>query len=595
MKKVAFILFFVLAAIANLYSQGFMQRSFHDTAKKILKESYQVKDTVRNIVHGLYSSYHLNGNVESKGQFTNDETTGVWEFYYETGNLKMRGMLSKGTSYGFWEYFFEGGAKSMEGTIYGKNKEGEWKLFFENGQVREIGEYKSSMRHGQWKSYYEDGLLKGEIEYAEDYGRYIEYNHAGKVVGEGPKMGTQQVGHWRYFNADGLLQSEGDYIDSKRNGEWVNYFPTGEVSSRGIYENGEPNGKWEYFFENGTVSASGEYLGGQKNGYWNSFTDNGLLMSEATYAMGTGEYREYFKSGKLKVRGSIVNNKKHGPWEFYFEGGQVEGKCDFVEGKGIYYGYYPGGARQTKGTIDTNRKTGTWEIYDRDGQLSGFYKPFYDEKKIGHEVVSYEGPQVLIAKKREGRFTYFNERSTEFKGMILEGNPVLMFAGRFPMGVEFYAQERLGHQFEFIGIRDPFFQQDEKIASGKQFQRGYAIAVKQKFYNKLKAGMWYFGHELRFTNIGHFTNISFPPSPDNSITISAAEQRMEYGILLGYRIMQRNNSKGFTIDMFTSLDAGYRSVDMQQSYSSFFGNVNQSKFVSSLHVGINIGNVFSNK
>jgi len=483
----------------------------------------------------------------------------------------------------------------MEGLIYGKNKEGEWKIFYENGQVKEIGEYKNSKRHGTWKNYFEDGLLKGDIEYEDDYGRYTEYDHNCKVAGEGPKMGNKQVGRWRYYAEDGTLKSEGDCVDGKKNGEWINYYPTGEVSSKGQFEKGDPTGKWEYFFENGSVSASGEWLGGQKNGYWNSFTDNGILMSEVNYAMGTGEYREYHKSGKLKVKGNIVNNKKHGKWGFYFEGGEVEGMCEFVEGKGTYHGYYPGGALQTKGVIDNNRKTGTWEIYDRDGQLSGYYKPFYDQKKIGHDVVAYEGPQVLIPKKREARFTYFDARANEFRGVILGGNPVLVFAGRFPMGIEFYSQERLGHEFEFVGIRDPFFQADENIPTGKQYERGYAIAIKQKFYNPIKAGMWYFGQEVRFTNYGHFTNVSFQPSPDNVITISASEQRMEYGVLFGYRIMQRNNSNGFTIDMFASLDAGYRSVDLLPIYKSFFQNVNQSKFVSSVHVGLNLGNMFSNR
>lgn len=581
----------VLVVTVSLFSQGITVKSYHDPARKNLKEEYQVKDTIRNVVHGHYASYYINGNLESKGQFTNDETTGVWEFYFETGNLKMRGMLFKGASYGFWEYFYEGGAKSMEGIIYGSNKEGEWKSFYENGQIRDIGEYKSSKRHGAWKFYYEDGLIKGEIEYDEDYGRFTEYDHTGKVLGEGPKMGTKHVGHWRYFAEDGTLQSEGDFIEGKRTGEWINYFPTGEVSSKGSFENDEPSGRWEYYFENGKVSASGEYMGGQKNGYWNSFTDNGILMSEVKYAMGTGEYREYHKSGKLKVKGNIIDNKKQGKWEFYFEGGELEAKCEFTDGKGTFYGYYPDGVLQTKGVIDNNRKTGTWEIYDRDGKISGYYKPFYDQQKIGHEVVAYEGPQVLIAKKKESRFTYFDERANEFRGVILGGNPVLVFAGRFPMGVEFYSQERLGYEFEFIGIRDPFFQKDENIAVGKQFQRGYGIAVKQKFYNKMKAGMWYFGHEFRFTNFGHFTNVT--PSPDNIITISVPEQRWEYGVLFGYRIMQRNNSKGFTIDLFGSLDAGYRSVEMEPDYESYFENVNQSKFVSSVHVGLNIGNVFS--
>lgn len=593
--KISFPIFFLLIVSSNVFSQGFIKQSYHDAARKNLKEVYQVKDTIRNVLHGHYTSYYLNGNVESKGQFTNDETTGVWEFFYETGKLKMRGALFKGASFGFWEYFFEDGAKSMEGIIYGKNKEGEWKSYYENGQIRETGEYKEGKREGAWKIYYEDGLLKGDVEYEADYGRYTEYDHTGKVAGEGPKMGIKNVGRWRYFAADGTLQNEGDYVDGKKDGEWISYFPTGEISSRGKYENGDPTSKWEYYFENGSVSASGEYLGGQKNGYWKTFTDNGILMSEADYKLGTGEYREYHKSGKLKVKGNIVNNKKQGKWEFYFEGGELEGKCDFVDGKGTYYGYYPGGALQTKGGIDNNRKTGTWEIYDRDGKLSGYYKPFYDEKKIGHEVVSYEGPQVLIAKKKEARFTYFDSRANEFRGVILGGNPILTFAGSLPMGIEFYSQERLGHEFEFIGIRDPFFQKDENIATGKMYDRGYQIAIKQKFYNSVKAGMWYFGHELRFTNMAHFKNIIFQPSPETIVTVSAAEQRMEYGILLGYRMMQRKNSSGFTIDLFASLDAGYRSVDMQPAYESFFESVNQSKFVSSVHAGLNIGNVFSSR
>lgn len=595
MKRTTLFVFFVYSSYVNLYSQGFTHQSFHDTAKKNLKESYQVKDTIRNVVHGRYTSYYLNGNIESQGQFTENETTGVWEFYYETGKLRMRGMLFKGASYGFWEYFFESGEKSMEGIVYGKNKEGEWKVFYENGQIKEVGEYKSSKRQGSWKSYFEDGLLRGEIEYEEDFGRYTEYDHAGKVVGEGPKMGAKQVGLWRYFADDGTLQSEGEFVEGKKNGEWTSYYPIGKISSKGKFENGEPVGTWEYYFENGNVSASGEYVGGQKNGYWNSFTDNGILMSEVTYSAGSGEYREYHKSGKLRVKGSIVNNKKHGMWEFYFEGGDLEGTCDFKDGKGVYQGYYPGGAVQTKGVIDNNRKTGTWEIYDRDGKVSGFYKPFYDEKKIGQAVISYEGPQVLIPKKKESRFTYFDARANEFRGVIIGGNPVLMFAGSFPLGIEFYSQERLGHEFEFIGIRDPFFQKDENIALYKIYKRGYAVAIKQKLYNPIKAGMWYFGHELRFTNLGHFSNTTTTFSPDNIITITASEQRIEYGLLLGYRIMQRNNKSGFTIDIFGSADAGYRAVDVLPIHEDFFQSVDQSNFVTSFHVGLNLGYIFSNR
>lgn len=593
MKNILFILFFASSVAFNLFAQGYTRQSYHDTEKKSLKEVYQVKDTIRNVLHGRYISYYLNGNVESKGLFSNNETNGVWEFFYETGNLKMRGVLRQNSNYGLWEYFFESGQKSMEGTINGKNREGQWKMYFENGQIKEIGEYKNNRRVGVWKTYFEDGILHGEIEYTDDFGRYTEYYHSGKVFGEGPKIGSKLVGHWRYFAEDGTLQREGDYENNKRHGEWVCYYPSGVISSKGKYENDVPVGKWEYYFEDGKVSSSGQYLGGQKQGYWSAYSPAGVLENEATFDKGTGEYREYYTSGKLKSKGLIIDGNRTGHWDYFFENGKKEGEAEYDLGKGVYKGYYPDGALQTKGEMENEKRVGTWEIYERDGKLSGYYKPFYDEKNLGKEIVELTKKQPVVNKARGRRFTYFDARSNEFRGVILGGNPVLMFAGRFPMGVEFYSQERLGHEFEFIGIRDPFFQADENIPTGKDFERGYSIAIKQKFYNPVKVGMWYFGQEIRFTNFGHFKNVA--PQPDNVITISASEQRIEYGILLGYRIMQRNNSSGFTIDIFTSLDAGYRSVDMQPEYEQYFQSVNQSKFVSSVHVGLNLGNVFSSR
>src|SRR5882762_1964221 len=184
-------------------AQGFMRMTWHDPAKKNIKEMYQVKDTVSNILNGRYISYYVNGTVESRGQFASNETTGVWEFYYETGNLRMRGILRQNSNFGLWEYFFESGQKSMEGMIDEKNKEGEGKIYYESGDWKEIGEYIQNKRSGPWKTFFEDGTLRGEIEYADDHGRFTEFYHSGKVLAEGPKSGVRSVGHWRYFAEDG--------------------------------------------------------------------------------------------------------------------------------------------------------------------------------------------------------------------------------------------------------------------------------------------------------------------------------------------------------------------------------------------------------
>jgi len=591
------ILITFLSFSVQALSQGFTRHTYHDAEKKNLKEVYQVRDTIRNILNGKYISYYVNGNIESKGQFLNNETTGVWEFFFETGNLKMRGILRQNSNYGLWEYFYESGQKSMEGTINGKNREGEWKSYYENGQLKEVGEYGSNKRVGLWKNFFEDGVLKGEIDYADDFGMYTEYYHSGKKLGEGPKLGSRYFGHWRLFSEEGTLQGEGDYTNGKKNGTWINYHGNGKIASQGNYDNDEQDGKWEYFFDNGRLSSSGEFASSKKNGHWKVLNEDGTIKCETNFDKGSGDSREYYPSGKLKAKGRYENERHVGKWEYYYEDGKKEGECEFVNGKGIYYGYFPDGNLQTKGMLEDNIKVGTWEIYESNGKLSGYYRPFYEDKKLGKEIADLAGTGKSSINKRTGkprRFNYFTPRVNEFKGVIVGSNPIMPFAGRLPFGLEFYQQARLGHEFEFIGIRDPFFKSDDKVALGKLFTRGYSIAIKQKFYNPLKVGMWYFGHEIRFTNVGHFTN---EPAPSQNIffTASAVEQKIEWGPLLGYRVMRSNNSKGFTTDVFISYDIGYRGFNVEQLYESYFTDIKQTKFANTFHFGLNIGNVFSFK
>lgn len=578
------------------FGQEILRRTYHDKNRKDLKEVYQVQDSISNVLNGRYISYFVNGNVESRGQFRNNETVGVWEFFYETGNLKMRGLLKQNSSYGTWEYFYESGKKSMEGSINGKERDGLWKMYYESGALREEGEFDKNKHTGRWVYYFEDGSKRGEIEYEDDFGRYTEYGVDGKVIAEGPKSGSTQVGYWRFYGAEGTLQAEGEFLHGKKSGVWKSYYPNGKLLSTGNYKDGIPIDTWNYYFEDESISSTGKYENGHKHGYWNSYSPDGKLKSETNFTNGSGEYKEYHTSGALRSKGNVTHDFREGVWEFYFEDGSIEGRCTYVKGKGNYTGFYPNGSLQTKGFMDGDKKVGTWEIYEPDGKLSGYYKPFYNNQQLKDEIIILANNRATVSTStKKNRVRYFDERFNEFRGLIVAGNPVFMFAGRFPLAAEFYMQERLGHEFEFIGIRNPFFKADADIPVGKDFERGYAMAIRQKFYNRLKAGLWYFGQEVRFTNIGHFTNFSVNQNPDNIFTANALEQRFEYGVLVGYRILKRNNGAGFTLDTFITGDVGYRNFNVDENYSQYFDDLNQSKFVASFHFGLNIGHVFSFK
>ncbi len=574
-------------------AQGVTRFTYHDTAKKNVKEVYQVKDTLQNVLHGRYISYFLKGLIESKGQFINNETAGVWEFYYETGNLRMRGILRQNSNFGTWEYFYENGNKSMEGLVNGRNREGEWKIFYESGKLKELGQYLENKRTGFWITYFEDGSKRGETEYEDDNGRHTEYYHDGKVQAEGPRSGSRNVGRWRFFAADGTLQNEGEYTNGKRSGEWKMYFPSGKVQAIGYYDNDIETGKWTYYFEDGTVSSSGEYTGGMKQGYWTSSHKDGSLRSEITYVDGVGDYREYYSGMKLRMKGRIVNGNNDGHWDYYSESGKREGECEYKEGKGQYKGYYPTGTLQTKGPMEDDRRVGTWELYEPDGTLSGYYKPFYENNQLANDINSLINksrvPATVVRPTRRPGFRYFQPRFPEYRGVIIGTNPMLTFVGRLPLAVEFYNQERLGHEFEFEGLRTPFFTADSEVPEGTVYKRGYSIALKQKFYNDMRTGMWYFGHEVRLVNVSYFNTITFPGSPGTIITVSASEQRAEYGIMLGARLMQRNNGDGFTIDASIGYDLGYRLVDVDPMAAPYFSTLNTNNFSHSFRFVLNFG------
>ncbi|HOO11047.1 MAG TPA: toxin-antitoxin system YwqK family antitoxin, partial [Cyclobacteriaceae bacterium] len=385
--------------------------------------------------------------------------------------------------------------------------------------------------------------------------------------------------------------------NGKKNGTWNHYYPSGKVSSSGRYANDLPEGEWTYYFEDGEISAKGGFVGGKKNGYWSALNHNGTLKSEVDYTDGTGEYREYYEGGELKVKGKIVNGKNEGPWKYYFENGKLEGECQFEKGKGTYLGYYQSGTLQTKGVIKDDLRVGTWELYGEDGALTGYYKPFYGDNNLANEINALANrpvpPSATVRQNAKRGFYYFTERFPEYHGVIVEGNPFATFIGSFPIAMEFYNQERLGHEFEFEGIRDPFFAADSEVPQNKIFKRGYAIAVKQKFYNTMKTGMWYFAHEVRFTNVGYFSNMMLSPQQLTPITASASEQRAEYGILLGTRLMQRNDGNGFTIDALVGYDVGYRNFDVEPIFENVFSGLNNKKFAHTFRFGFDFGYSFS--
>ena len=586
----------VIAIYSNVvWSQELRKATFYKENENQIREVYNYKDTTRTVLHGTYISFYMNGRMETRGEYEDGVPSGKWEFYYENGNKKKVGELYDGQPYGYWEYYFENGKMKMEGDLFGTRREGNWKYYYQTGDIKSKGLFENNSRKGLWYYYYEDGHEKGKVDYYENKGKYIGYYRSGVVKSRGLKVEGINEGKWTYYYDNGVKSAEGKYENGVKTAEWNYYHPNGVLASAGSYVNDNPNGDWKYYYENGDLQSQGRFDEGSKEGDWNLYFPNGKVKGRAQLIDGKGIYTEFYPKGKLKMQGYMINGVNEGNWVYYYEDGSVEGQCEFENGNGDFSGFYPSGSLQLKGRIEDNKKVGTWVMYNKKGELSGYYKPYYeqpDPSTVNIRPAQDYGIADFLFKGK--KFRYLDGKVNEYSGVILGGNPIRPLIGSLPISIEFYMQERLGYEFEFVLIRNPFFKSDFNIPLNDLYKRGYSIAIKQKFYNPDHIfGMWYFGHQIHFENVSHIVNITDTFVPDEVIAVSSEEQKIEYGLLLGYRFMPRTTDSGITMDGFISYSAGYRHLSLNNENSSAFLELDQSKFAHTFRVGLNIGYTFS--
>ncbi len=604
-----FLLFFT-PLIAQLKVEKFYNKN-----KEHPQEIFHIKSKSSNILSGPYQSYYYNGKTNTKGQYDNNEAVGLWQYFYENGKIKMEGNMSRNIPHGDWKYYYENGKISQKGNIFNDKKEGEWVYYFENGELKSRGNFKNNEKDGIWNYFYEDGKLKAQAVYKDGTGNYKEFYPSGKVKMEGQLKDGLSDSLWVHYYESSVKRAEGLHVEGEREGNWKLYHPNGVLSAEGNYIKGQKNGKWSYYHENGNLSSEGIEKEGYKDGYWKLFNKNGSLKGESHLVNGSGDYVEYYENKKIKIKGYIKNGQNSGKWLYYYEDGTLEGEAFFVNGEGEYLGFYKDGSIKMKGNINDGKNVGVWELYEKDGSLAGYYRPYYEDDKPVYRIVgsqtaendslsNYIKPEYKFRKRQ---IKYFVPRVNEFKGFIFSTNPIAPTLGSLPIAVEYYIQERLGHELQYTMIRDPFLKADKNISIGEIYQRGFSVALKQKFYHPDKNfGMFYFGHEIRYTAIAQMTNIGMNNSTTelNLRSISVDENKVEYSLLIGNRWIKifgekwivEESKMGITIDIYGGIGIGYRFFNQGNSFvkSDYeaFNSLNMNDISIPLRFGVNIGLIF---
>lgn len=605
MSRILFFLFLVQNFFA--VAQTLEVRTYFDDKKQYIKEEYQIDKKNPSQLNGFYRSYYPNGHMMIAGQYRKGVATGGWQYYYQNGGLRMKGPLEGENQEGHWEYFYENQHKRMEGRILEGKRDGLWIFYYENGSKKSQGEFGEGERKGLWHYFYESGELKAKGLYEGKVSKYKEYYPSGKLKATGFKKEEKSDSLWVYYYESSAKLGEGLYEDGLRSGEWTFYHENGHVSSKGTYVQGKREGHWQYFYENGPLSSEGPEKDNQKDGYWKLYFEDGGLKGEGYFEDGEGLYTEYYNSGKLKMKGRMEDGVRQGEWLYYYESGALEGKAMFVDDEGTFVGYYETGEVKMMGNIEGNKRVGTWTLFKEDSSIAGYYRTVYSGETFEFESLAFQDSvglaDTLYYQKPDYKFRaneskYFKGRLNEFKGIIIGANPIAIAVGSFPFSVEYYIQERLGHELQLTLLRDPFFTKEANMPRYSLYQRGFSAAFRQKFYQKdQELGMVYFAHELRFSQIDYRSRIpDDAPIVPNVSVLEEKSKAYEYSILVGDRVTKDAGAKGITLDVFIGVGIGYRTytaIDYpNETIKKAFDDAPKSKISVPIRAGLTIGYIF---
>ncbi len=213
-----------------------------DDVGRIVKDSKGLPVKVKKAVpNGKYESYHENGNMSAKGEFTMGKQSGHWQIFSRDNRLQKEGDYKDGKETGLWKFYeYEGGRRNvrMELTVIAGMANGKGKLYKKGALVGE-------------------GVLNGIPR--------PELKNEADWTGKWQSV-PKKNGQWTEFYPGGQKKFEGNCLMDKLNGKYTEYYQNGKIKAKGEYMNNKMNGMWTFYNQDGSEDReqSGRYSMGKK-------------------------------------------------------------------------------------------------------------------------------------------------------------------------------------------------------------------------------------------------------------------------------------------------------------------------------------------
>lgn len=213
---------------------------FSDDTTKI-KSSYQVLEKDTTIKHGIYTSFHKNGNTQMLVNYIKGKKDGIGQIYETTGQLKETAEFKNGQLNGLRKLYNDStGQLIIVENYVNDNFEGEYLSYHPNGNLKQKGKYVNNTMSGLWTYYYPSGNLKEEVNFKRNVedGPYKAYHENGQLKAEGNYENENRQGLWKVYHPNGVLEEAANYLDDWEEGLIEVFDSTGKKIKAISYKKG---------------------------------------------------------------------------------------------------------------------------------------------------------------------------------------------------------------------------------------------------------------------------------------------------------------------------------------------------------------------
>ncbi|KAA0213017.1 toxin-antitoxin system YwqK family antitoxin [bacterium] len=127
--------------------------------------------------HGLYESWHENGQLECRAEYRDGNLVGSYSAWYDNGQLRETSEYEDGRRHGVMRTFFANGQRALESNWVGGVMHGGYTAWYAGGQLNATGQFLDGLRDGYWAYWNEDGskAAEGRFERDEEVGEWLRY------------------------------------------------------------------------------------------------------------------------------------------------------------------------------------------------------------------------------------------------------------------------------------------------------------------------------------------------------------------------------------------------------------------------------------